>query len=231
MGSVPAAMAGGLVLGLGETYGVALFGSSARNLVAFAFLLAALFLRPGGLFGPRASQAAGSPRRELPAQVQDDQDSSRAGPAALSRRAGPAAGHALGLRPPDIDGRVDLRAVRAQPQSRLRDRRHHVAGTGRAHGARGIRLGTPHLEGGLAFRGLLSRRRPGRRPRRQPSRLPRPQAQGLLYFHSYTRHRRDRQPDHPELGLADAGRPGHRRHSRAEALRQARSPPSGPSTT
>ena len=56
MGSVPAAMAGGLVLGLGETYGVALFGSSARNLVAFAFLLAALFLRPGGLFGSRASQ-------------------------------------------------------------------------------------------------------------------------------------------------------------------------------
>jgi len=51
LGSIPAAMAGGLVLGLGESYGVAIFGSSSRNLIAYAFLLAALFLRPNGLFG------------------------------------------------------------------------------------------------------------------------------------------------------------------------------------
>jgi branched-chain amino acid transport system permease protein len=51
LGSVPASMAGGLLLGLGESYGVALFGSSARNLVAYALLLAALFLRPNGVFG------------------------------------------------------------------------------------------------------------------------------------------------------------------------------------
>jgi branched-chain amino acid transport system permease protein len=50
-GSVPAAMAGGLALGLGESYGVAIFGSSARSLVSYAFLLAALFLRPNGIFG------------------------------------------------------------------------------------------------------------------------------------------------------------------------------------
>ncbi len=56
LGSVPAAMAGGLVLGLGESYGVALFGSSARGLVSFAFLLAALFLRPNGIFGGARSQ-------------------------------------------------------------------------------------------------------------------------------------------------------------------------------
>lgn len=55
LGSVGAAMAGGLVLGLGESYAVAIFGSSSRNLVAFAFLLAALFLRPNGLFGGRSS--------------------------------------------------------------------------------------------------------------------------------------------------------------------------------
>jgi branched-chain amino acid transport system permease protein len=53
LGSVPAAMAGGLLLGLGESYGVALFGSSARSLVAYAFLLAALFFRPNGIFGGR----------------------------------------------------------------------------------------------------------------------------------------------------------------------------------
>jgi branched-chain amino acid transport system permease protein len=51
LGSVPAAMAGGLLLGLGESYGVALFGSSARSLIAYAFLLTALFLRPNGIFG------------------------------------------------------------------------------------------------------------------------------------------------------------------------------------
>lgn len=56
LGSVPAAMAGGLVLGLGESYGAAIFGSSARNLIAFAFLLAALFLRPNGIFGGGARQ-------------------------------------------------------------------------------------------------------------------------------------------------------------------------------
>jgi branched-chain amino acid transport system permease protein len=51
LGSIPAAMAGGLVLGLGESLGVALFGSSYRNLIAFGLLLAVLFLRPNGLFG------------------------------------------------------------------------------------------------------------------------------------------------------------------------------------
>jgi branched-chain amino acid transport system permease protein len=50
LGSIPAAMAGGLVLGLGESFGVAVFGASARNLIAFSFLLVALFLRPNGLF-------------------------------------------------------------------------------------------------------------------------------------------------------------------------------------
>ena len=51
LGSIPAAMAGGVVLGLGESFGVALFGSSYRNLIAFGLLLAVLFLRPNGLFG------------------------------------------------------------------------------------------------------------------------------------------------------------------------------------
>ena len=50
LGSIPAAMAGGLVLGLGESFGVAVFGASSRNLIAFSLLLLALFLRPDGLF-------------------------------------------------------------------------------------------------------------------------------------------------------------------------------------
>jgi len=50
LGSLPGAMAGGLVLGVTESLGVAVFGSAARNLVAFGLLLAALVLRPQGLF-------------------------------------------------------------------------------------------------------------------------------------------------------------------------------------
>ena len=52
MGNVPGAIAGSLLLGLTESYGVALFGSSYRNLFAFALLLLTLVLRPNGLFAP-----------------------------------------------------------------------------------------------------------------------------------------------------------------------------------
>jgi branched-chain amino acid transport system permease protein len=50
MGSVPGAIFGSLLLGLTESYGVALFGSSYRNLFSFALLLIILVLRPNGLF-------------------------------------------------------------------------------------------------------------------------------------------------------------------------------------
>lgn len=50
MANVPGAIGGGLILGLIESYGIALFGSSYRNLFAFAVLLAMLLLRPNGLF-------------------------------------------------------------------------------------------------------------------------------------------------------------------------------------
>jgi branched-chain amino acid transport system permease protein len=50
LGNVPGAVIGSLLLGLIESYGVALFGSSYRNLFAFVILLAVLVLRPNGLF-------------------------------------------------------------------------------------------------------------------------------------------------------------------------------------
>lgn len=53
LGSIPGALAGGLLLGLIESYGVAAFGSAARNLFAFGVLLAVLVFRPNGLFQPR----------------------------------------------------------------------------------------------------------------------------------------------------------------------------------
>jgi branched-chain amino acid transport system permease protein len=50
LGNVPGAILGSLLLGLVESYGVALLGSSYRNLFAFVILLAVLVLRPNGLF-------------------------------------------------------------------------------------------------------------------------------------------------------------------------------------
>lgn len=50
MGNVPGAIAGSLLLGLIESYGIALFGTSYRNLFAFAVLILILVFRPNGLF-------------------------------------------------------------------------------------------------------------------------------------------------------------------------------------
>jgi branched-chain amino acid transport system permease protein len=60
VGSVPGAIAGSLLLGLIESWGVALFGTSYRNLFAFLFLIVILVLRPNGLFS-RARQAPPEP--------------------------------------------------------------------------------------------------------------------------------------------------------------------------
>jgi branched-chain amino acid transport system permease protein len=51
VGNVPGAIFGSLVLGLTESYGIALFGATYRDLVAFALLIAALMFRPEGLLG------------------------------------------------------------------------------------------------------------------------------------------------------------------------------------
>jgi branched-chain amino acid transport system permease protein len=55
LGNVPGAVLGGLVLGLIESYGVAAFGSTYRNLFAYVILIIILVLRPNGLFGAKAS--------------------------------------------------------------------------------------------------------------------------------------------------------------------------------
>lgn len=53
VGNVPGAIVGSLMLGLIESYGVALLGTSYRNLFAFLLLIAILVLRPNGLFASR----------------------------------------------------------------------------------------------------------------------------------------------------------------------------------
>ena len=58
VGNVPGAVLGSLVLGLIESYGIALFGTTYRNLFAFVLLIAILVWRPNGLFGRRTTQNA-----------------------------------------------------------------------------------------------------------------------------------------------------------------------------
>ncbi|MBV9243434.1 MAG: ABC transporter permease [Methylobacteriaceae bacterium] len=58
VGNVPGAIAGSLVLGLIESYGIALLGTTYRNLFAFVLLIAILVWRPNGLFGGAAGTQA-----------------------------------------------------------------------------------------------------------------------------------------------------------------------------
>ena len=57
LGNVPGAIGGGLLLGLTESYGIALFGSSYRNLFAFALLILILVAAPNGVFSRRRELA------------------------------------------------------------------------------------------------------------------------------------------------------------------------------
>jgi len=50
MGNVPGAIAGSLLLGLTESYGIAAFGTSYRNLFAFVVLILVLVWKPNGIF-------------------------------------------------------------------------------------------------------------------------------------------------------------------------------------
>jgi branched-chain amino acid transport system permease protein len=53
MGSVGGAIAGGLVLGLAESYGGAVFGAQWQDVIAFAALIVVLVMRPTGIVGER----------------------------------------------------------------------------------------------------------------------------------------------------------------------------------
>jgi branched-chain amino acid transport system permease protein len=53
LGNIPGAILGGLLLGLIESFGVATFGATYRNLFAFVILIAVLVFRPNGLFNKR----------------------------------------------------------------------------------------------------------------------------------------------------------------------------------
>ncbi len=51
LGSIPGAIVGGLLLGLVEAFGQALFGPQVRELITYGLLFLVLVVRPGGLYG------------------------------------------------------------------------------------------------------------------------------------------------------------------------------------
>jgi branched-chain amino acid transport system permease protein len=58
VGSVPGALAGGLIVGLAQAAAVQWWGAQWRGAVAFVIVIAVLQLRPSGLFGARAGGSA-----------------------------------------------------------------------------------------------------------------------------------------------------------------------------
>ena len=53
IGSIPGAMAGGLLLGVSEALAVTFFPSAYKDVVAFGILIAVLIFRPHGLWGEK----------------------------------------------------------------------------------------------------------------------------------------------------------------------------------
>lgn len=56
IGNIPGAMAGGLLLGMVESFGAGYISSEYKDLFAFAILVLVLVFRPTGLFGQRVSE-------------------------------------------------------------------------------------------------------------------------------------------------------------------------------
>ena len=56
IGSIPGAMLGGLVIGLGRAFSVGYVSSSYQDVIVFAILIGFLLLRPSGFFGTPAPQ-------------------------------------------------------------------------------------------------------------------------------------------------------------------------------
>lgn len=54
--SIPGAAVGGVLLGLFETFGVAVFSSGYRDIIAFVILITVLLLRPSGIFGRKSAE-------------------------------------------------------------------------------------------------------------------------------------------------------------------------------
>ena len=57
IGNITGALIGGLLLGLVENYGAALFGGKWKDVIAFSVLVVVLMFRPSGLLGEKLGRA------------------------------------------------------------------------------------------------------------------------------------------------------------------------------
>jgi branched-chain amino acid transport system permease protein len=57
IGNLRGALVGGLLLGVMENYGQAIFGGKWRDVIAFVFLIAVLMFRPTGILGEALGKA------------------------------------------------------------------------------------------------------------------------------------------------------------------------------
>ena len=141
MGNVPGAIGGAMLLGLTESYGVALFGSSYRNLFAFVLLLVMLVLRPNGLFAPRRSTPPEPLTGTFVAPSRPWTIPAAGGGRRRGGRRAAAAAAGSRLRAPGADQRLALRRARRQPDAGGRHARPGVARPRRAAADRRLRLG------------------------------------------------------------------------------------------
>ena len=131
IGNVPGAIFGSLLLGLTESYGIALFGATYRDLFAFVLLIAALVLRPNGLFGWSGVHSEPLTGTFLaPSPSAPRLRARRLG--ARRRRRGAAARLCAALSAADADQRLACGDARAEPDA---DRGHGRADLARTGGA------------------------------------------------------------------------------------------------
>ena len=199
-GNVPGAVVGSLLLGLVESYGVAVFGTSYRNLFAFLLLIVVLVLRPNGLFAS-ARQAPPEPLTGTFIAPSRPVRIPRWALADRGRRFRAAAvASGLVLCAADADQRVAARHAGAQPDAGRRHGRSGLARTCRAACDRRLYLRAAVA----AFVGSGRPRHHLRRPdergaRHAPDLAVVPPARALRLDRD-ARDRRDRVAGHPELG-------------------------------
>ena len=213
VGNVPGAILGGALLGLTESYGIAAFGTTYRNLFAFVLLIVFLIWFPNGLFGARSAVRSEplvgtfiAPSRpiRLPRWLVAGAHSRGACAALRDQRA---VSHA------NPHQRLARGRACAQSDPRRRDRRTDLARSGRASGDWRLCVGAACHRPRRARDRFRAGGRTDYRGARHAARLSRLSPARALHRDRDPGDRRDREPRHSQLGEPDRRRDGTDRHS------------------